>query len=447
MNPYLKHFLKAFLLGCLIFIGMTAIYAALGSEITWDINLIKNFAYTIFYTVVLYMANAAVFIALNKIFSPNKFSFKRLAIGFAASFVISMIFIFLVRMADAMALRGRSFSEFISNESPAHYVVTMLITLFVTLAIHAFYFYRKIQEDRVREQRMIAGTASAKFETLKNQIDPHFLFNSLNVLSSLIEENPDNAQRFTSSLSKIYRYVLEQKDKELVSLSEELDFAQTYMKLLKMRFEDSLFFEMPSSGFDPEMKVVPLSLQLLLENTVKHNVVSEKKPLHIKIKIDGNYLSISNDLQKKDVLQERKGVGLHNIVNRYGIITNRKVLVEQGAATFTVKIPILTKLVSIMENDDQTEQMSFLKAQKKVEEIKGFYGNLGGYIIVMIVLAVVNLLTYPQFLWFLFPAAGWGIGVLIHGLAVFDYLPFLGSDWEERKIREIMERDKSAKWN
>src|SRR5690606_2120763 len=140
--------------------------------------------------------------------------------------------------------------------------------------------------------RVIAGTASAQFESLKNQIDPHFLFNSLNVLSSLIEENPENAQRFTTSLSKIYRYVLEQKNKEYVTLQEELNFASTYMKLLKMRFENSLEYKLPEGPIDPDAKVVPLALQLLLENTVKHNVVSEKNPLRIEIRVEGDYLVI-----------------------------------------------------------------------------------------------------------------------------------------------------------
>src|SRR5690606_17573701 len=118
------------------------------------------------------------------------------------------------------------------------------------------------QEQKVREQKIIAGNASAKFESLKNQIDPHFLFNSLNVLSSLIEENPAQAQKFTTALSKVYRYVLEQKDKELVPVSEELSFAKTYMSLLRMRFENSVIFHLPDAIPDPDAKVVPLALQL-----------------------------------------------------------------------------------------------------------------------------------------------------------------------------------------
>lgn len=304
--------------------------------------------------------------------------------------------------------------------------------------------WKQASKTEVTQQRIIAGTANAKFETLKNQIDPHFLFNSLNVLSSLIEENPENAQRFTTSLSKIYRYVLEQKDKELVSVDEELSFAKTYMNLLKMRFENSLFYELPETVINPEAKVVPLSLQLLLENTVKHNVVSEQKPLHIRIFIDGDYLAIQNDFQKKEVIQSRQGVGLQNIVDRYGIITNRKVLIEQNEKMFTVKIPILTKQISVMETtSNYGENSAYYRAKKRVEQLKGFYGNLISYCCVIPVLIFINLTYMPQFHWFWFSAAGWGFGLMMHAFKVFGY----GTDWEERKIKEILAKeDNKQSW-
>ena len=304
--------------------------------------------------------------------------------------------------------------------------------------------WKQASKTEVTQQRIIAGTANAKFETLKNQIDPHFLFNSLNVLSSLIEENPENAQRFTTSLSKIYRYVLEQKDKELVSVDEELSFAKTYMNLLKMRFENSLFYELPETVINPEAKVVPLSLQLLLENTVKHNVVSEQKPLHIRIFIDGDYLAIQNDFQKKEVIQSRQGVGLQNIVDRYGIITNRKVLIEQNEKMFTVKIPILTKQISVMETtSNYNENSAYYRAKKRVEQLKGFYGNLISYCCVIPVLIFINLTYMPQFHWFWFSAAGWGFGLMMHAFKVFGY----GTDWEERKIKEILAKeDNKQSW-
>jgi sensor histidine kinase YesM len=323
----------------------------------------------------------------------------------------------------------------------------VILSLGVSTFMHARSFminWKQASKKEVIEQKIIAGTASAKFESLKNQIDPHFLFNSLNVLSSLIEENPENAQRFTTSLSKIYRYVLEQKDKELVSVEEELAFAKTYMNLLKMRFENSLFYELPATILNPEAKVVPLSLQLLLENTVKHNVVSEQKPLHIRIFIEGDYLAIQNDYQKKEVLQDRKGVGLQNIINRYGIITNRKVLIEQNEETFTVKIPILTKQITVMDTTaNYNENTAYFRAKKRVDQLKGFYGNLISYCCVIPVLIFVNLTYSPQFQWFWFSAAGWGFGILMHAFKVFGY----STNWEERKIQEILDKeDKKQTW-
>jgi hypothetical protein len=333
-------------------------------------------------------------------------------------------------------------SDFLNQRMIWVHMFYVILSLGVSTFMHARSFmlkWKQASKKEVIEQKIIAGTASAKFESLKNQIDPHFLFNSLNVLSSLIEENPENAQRFTTSLSKIYRYVLEQKDKELVSVEEELAFAKTYMNLLKMRFENSLFYELPTSVNMVEAKVVPLSLQLLLENTVKHNVVSEQRPLRIRIYIEGNYLAIQNDYQKKEVLQERKGVGLQNIINRYGIITNRKVLIEQNEQTFTVKIPILTKQISIMETVTYNENTAYYRAKKRVEELRGFYGNLISYSCVIPILIFINLTYMPEFQWFWFSAGGWGFGLLMHALKVFGY----SSNWEERKIQEILRKEEN----
>jgi sensor histidine kinase YesM len=341
-------------------------------------------------------------------------------------------------------------TEFLSPKMLWIHLFYIILTLGVSVFMHARSFmlnWKQASKTEVTQQKIIAGTANAKFETLKNQIDPHFLFNSLNVLSSLIEENPENAQRFTTSLSKIYRYVLEQKDKELVSVEEELSFAKTYMNLLKMRFENSLFYELPiqedgiaSSLAIKDAKVVPLSLQLLLENTVKHNVVSEQRPLHIRIYVEGDYLAIQNDLQKKEVLQSRQGVGLQNIVDRYGIITNRKVLIEQNEKTFTVKIPILTKQISVMETtSNYSENSAYYRAKKRVEQLKGFYGNLISYCCVIPILIFVNLTYMPQFQWFWFSVCGWGFGLTMHAFQVFGY----GANWEERKIKEILDKENS----
>ena len=445
MNKLIKEFPRATFILLGVFVVLTLLNVVMGGQVTWNIELAMSFGFTMLYGYSLYYANAILFMQLDNYFKEERFSRKRLFIGAFASFVVSILVIFLLRIFEDVIIERKSLEAFLATERPANYLVAIVVTFFVTLGIHAFYFYKAYQENKVKEQKVIAGTASAQFESLKNQIDPHFLFNSLNVLSSLIEENPENAQKFTTSLSKIYRYVLEQKDKELVPVAEELAFAKTYMNLLKMRFENSITFELPDGFNNEEAKVVPLSLQLLLENCIKHNVVSESKPLHIKIYIENNQLVVENNLQKKEVLSDRKGVGLQNIVNRYAILTQRKVLVEETEKSFKILIPILTKQISIMETQMKyNENTAYLRAKDRVEKLKGFYGNLISYCVVIPVLIIVNLNT-SNFQWFWFPMLGWGMGLTFHALETFGY----GKSWEERKIQEILEKEdkQKNKWN
>lgn len=431
-------------IGMIIFIIMILLNLAYGEKIELNQMLGIRFLYTVLYSVSLGFANKFVFLFLDKKFGKNKFSLQRILIGFFASFFVSLLVIFLLRVFEDVTVEGKSFQEYWKKESFENYIFAIVMTFIVILSFYTVYIYKAFQEYKVKEQKVIAGTASAKFESLKNQIDPHFLFNSLNVLSSLIEENPDSAQKFTTSLSKIYRYVLEQRDKELVSVEEELSFAKTYMNLLKMRFENSITFELPTDFNNHEARVVPLSLQLLLENTIKHNIASELKPLHIKIYIENNYLIIQNNLQKKEVLQDRKGVGLQNIVNRYGLISERKVIIEENKEFFRVKIPILTKQIAFMETENiYNENMAYMRAKEKVQQLKGFYGNLISYCCVIPLLIFINLNT-GGFQWFWFPMLGWGMGVTFHALETFGY----GKSWEERKINEILNKNNSNtnKW-
>ncbi|MEK8180157.1 2TM domain-containing protein [Flavobacterium buctense] len=445
MKQLIKEIPRAIIISITIFFVLLLIRLIVGNKVEFNHALLVNFGYTMLYGFSLYFANAAIFIYLDQVFKADRFTPKRIFLGFTFSFLVSIAVIFLLRVFEDVIVEGVSLTDFLSKEQLSNYLVSIIITFFVTLAFHAFYFYKAYAENKVKEQKVIAGTASAQFESLKNQIDPHFLFNSLNVLSSLIEENPDNAQKFTTSLSKIYRYVLEQKDKELVSVEEELAFAKTYMNLLKMRFENSISYELPSEFENPNAKVVPLSLQLLLENTIKHNVASEQKPLHIKIYIENNYLIVENNLQKKEVLQDRKGVGLQNIVNRYALISARKVLVDQTETAFKVKIPILTKQIVIMETKNiYNENMAYMKAKERVEKLKGFYGNLISYCCVIPFLIFINLKS-GGFQWFWFPMLGWGMGLTFHALETFGY----GKSWEEKKIQEILnkENSQSNKWS
>ncbi len=442
MNKLIKEIPRAIIISVSIFLVLLIIRLITGNTIRFDYSLLVNFGYTMLYGLSLFYANAILFIYLDAIFKTERFTKSRVVIGFLASFFISIFVIFLLRVFEDVIVEGRSFAAFLTAETMSNYMVATILTFVVTLAFHAFYFYKAYNESKVKEQKIIAGTANAKFESLKNQIDPHFLFNSLNVLSSLIEENPENAQKFTTSLSKIYRYVLEQKDKELVTVQEELSFAKTYMNLLKMRFENSITYELPENFDNDEARVVPLSLQLLLENTIKHNVVSEQKPLHIKIFVKDNYLVVENNLQKKEVMQDRRGVGIQNIVSRYAILSKRKVLIDETNSTFAVHLPILTKQITVMETAFiANENTAYYKAKKRVEELKGFYGNLLSYCIVIPILIYVNLTYVPDFHWFWFSLGGWGFGLIMHAFKVFGY----STKWEDRQIAAILDKDKNTK--
>ena len=444
MTTLQKEFPRAIKVTLIVFVVIQILNVILGTPLQFNKQMLWSLMFTAIYTCSLYLVNTLVFVYLDSIFE-DKFSKSRLIIGFIVSFLVSLAVVFFVHIFEVVVFNKHTFQYFLDNEKPSNYLVPITITFFVTLSIYAISFYKAYQENKVKEQKIIAGTASAKYESLKNQIDPHFLFNSLNVLSSLIEENPENAQRFTTSLSKIYRYVLEQKDKDLVSVEEELSFAKTYMNLLKMRFENSLTYEIISDEIAStlamtEFKVVPLSLQLLLENTVKHNVVSEKKPLHIKIYIENNYLIIENNLQKKEVLQDRKGVGLQNIVDRYNLISKKKMIVEQTEKTFIVKLPILTKQISFMETQNiYSENNAFYNAKQKVEDLKSFYSSLISYCVIIPFLIFINLKYSSDFQWFWFPAFGWGFGLIMKAFRIYGY----GKNWEDRKIQQILKKQEN----
>ena len=208
-----------------------------------------------------------------------------------------------------------------------------------------------------------------------------------------------------------------------------------------MRFEDGIAFEIPETSTIPDAKIVPLSLQLLLENAVKHNVVTSSKPLRIKVFEDNGKLVVQNNLQEKPVVKRSSGVGLRNIQQRYSILSNREVNIIKTASDFMVQLPMLTKQIGSMETQKAyIEDKRYEKAKERVQEIKGFFGNLLAYCIVIPFLAWINYRT-TDFPWVLFPALGWGIGLVTHGMEAYGYNPLWGRRWEERKIKEFMEQD------
>ncbi|MFC0605435.1 histidine kinase [Winogradskyella pulchriflava] len=450
MTKSIKNIIITFCIGCIVFV--------LGSLFSTGFNFESINEFLIYfsiyqlYTFVLSYVNTLVFNYLEKRkFSSNEIV-KRIVYGILGSTIVTLITIFILRVFIEVVIFGDSFDHFITHESWKGYSFGLWITLTIVSVFYVIYFYNRYQKNKIKEQKVIAGTASAKFDALKNQLDPHFLFNSLNVLTSLIEENPDAAQKFTTSLSKVYRYVLEQKNKELVTVDEELNFARTYMSLLKTRFEDSIIFEIPDKASNPESKVVPLSLQLLLENAVKHNMVTSSKPLHIKIYEDKGHLVVMNNLQPKQIVKKSSGVGLENIKQRYSLLSNRKVIINQRAKDFAVAIPMLTKQVSIMRTTHQSQERlndDYVRARKRVEELKAFYYSLISYVFVIPFLVFIwyNYSSHT-IQWFWFPTFGWGLSLVIQAYRVFVDDGAFGAGWEKRKIEEYMKKeDEKKRWN
>jgi len=433
---------KAFFIGSLIFIIIGLIQYFNGNTISDGKELLVLFAYNQLYAVTLYMVNSYFFKWLMGKFRNHFFEFRSLAFGIGGATLVTIIAIFFLRLFAEIAIGGEGFAEFWQGEKIQYYYISFIISIVVTVIFYVVYYYRFKQESKVKEQKIIAGTASAQFDALKNQLDPHFLFNSLNVLTSLIEENPEAATRFTTALSKVYRYVLEQKNKQLVTLEEELKFAKLYMSLIKMRFEDSIVFQIPEQLSNPEAKVVPLSLQLLLENAVKHNQVTPNNKLYITITEEASKLIIQNNYQPKKVIRKGTGVGLQNITKRYQLLTDRAVTIAQDEKKFRVSIPLLTKSAS-METVTQETYISgkkYDRAKKHVEDLKGFYIHFSIYLIMVPVFIFLNYKS-GGFPWAFFPIVGWGAGVSGHAMEVFNFNPFLGKNWEEKKIRELMDKD------
>lgn len=397
------------------------------------------------YSFVITFGNVLLINYLNKFITWESQPKKRLIIGSISSIVLTMTIIILLRLVILVFFFNGSFQDFL-NTSSYYYIFSLIVTVNVLIIMHAVYFFKAMTDKKVTKHKVISKTQSAKFESLKNQLDPHFLFNSLNVLTSLIEENPRQAEKFTTKLSKIYRYVLTQKSEDLVLATEELKFAKTYTDLLKMRFEDAVVFNIPEKLDDDKLKIIPLALQLLLENAVKHNVITSNKKLEINIYQEGNYLVIENNVNPKSNIEKSTKVGLQNIIDRYSLVTLSNVFIENDNKTFKVKLPLLIQKTKIMNTSINKEE-KYYQAKKQVKKIKDFYMALFMYcLFVPFIIFIWNTYSHNTIQWFWFPILGWGLGLFFQGADAFNKFPVFGSDWEKRKIQEFMDNDDQVKF-
>jgi len=220
--------------------------------------------------------------------------------------------------------------------------VMMVVMSLIIIGFHSFiYYFKNWQEAEVMAERLQKENIRSQFEALKHQIEPHFFFNSLSVLNSLVHKDADLAGQYIAQLSKIYRYVLEVKDETVVPLSQELDFLNAYIFLMTVRHNDSIRFSIEISDETSKYTFIPKnSLQMLAENAVKHNRFSKESPLVVRITEDIEYIRVINNLDRRELIGS-SGIGLENIRKRYELISGKGIDLEETALTFSVKLPNL----------------------------------------------------------------------------------------------------------
>jgi hypothetical protein len=218
-----------------------------------------------------------------------------------------------------------------------------LITIVISLFMHGRSFLINWKQSALDAEKLKRESVTAQYESLKNQVNPHFLFNSLNALTGLVYEDQDKAAKFIKQLSEVYRYVLDTKDMEVVSVDEELKFLDAYLFLQQIRFGYKLRIDNKLANLHGSLP--PLAIQMLIENAIKHNVISEESPLTIKLYGESGYIVVENNLQVKRLSpSDSSGLGLENIKKRYEFLDNRKVIINNVNNIFQVRIPLLIEI-------------------------------------------------------------------------------------------------------
>ena len=247
--------------------------------------------------------------------------------------VISIVIVFGLRAYIGSSYQGNLFQES---------AVIGLLVLFSVIVIALMVRFAVKMQREAAAQRTRRHQAEFRYMTLKSQVDPHFLFNSLNVLDSIVQEGtPEEASEYIHKLAGIYRYLMQHEAQRLVPLSEELQFARTYRELIQIRFPEGLVLEDRIGADVPRGYIIPCTLQLLLENAIKHNAISPENPLVVSVFTDGKSITMQNKLIPKVSTRPSTGIGLQYIRNQYRDLADKEITVEHTDAYFSVTVPIL----------------------------------------------------------------------------------------------------------
>lgn len=231
-------------------------------------------------------------------------------------------------------------SSFLNGLHLNQYILPFIVSVLITMFFHGKSFLNEWRAALLNAEHLKQESLNSRYQMLRNQVNPHFLFNSLNVLSSLVHKDQDLAVKFIRKLSELYRYTLDTRNEELVTLRQELEGLEAYLFLLRIRFGDSIVVENRLTATD-DVLVVPLAFQMLAENAVKHNVVSKENPLKIELFRENEHLVVRNNLQPRSQPAESSGVGLPNINERYKIMIGKELKAEFVDGFFVVNLPVV----------------------------------------------------------------------------------------------------------
>jgi two-component system LytT family sensor kinase len=262
---------------------------------------------------------------------------KRIAVQIFSGVVYATILRFLLYELGEPYLTIKLDSMFLAATWFLYGLASILVnSIFITDYLIAQWKVSLVTSERLEREK-----TQVQFDNLKNQLNPHFLFNALTSLNSLIFENQGLASQFLQHLSKVYRYVLQNKDKNFVSVQTELDFIQNYVFLLRTRFENALTISFRIDALSKDKAIVPVTLQILVENALKHNVVDKDRPLSIRIETNDDYLVVSNNLQLRKLVETSNKQGLENLKTLYAFLTDKPVKIESDENEFAVSVPLI----------------------------------------------------------------------------------------------------------
>lgn len=298
------------------------------------VNFIRNMSTSIPFAILIAVIDYKLVIIINKSEWLIKKVLLRILVESIALILLAVIFVIIGNVL-LFFIEGSDWLGYLSSTKfRISATAAILINIFTVTFIE---FFVQVKRNDTLQKEIL----KMQYAQLKSQINPHFLFNSLNILTSLIHKNSEQAVHYTQKLSQIYRYVLTQDTKELTYIADELEFIETYVEVLRIRYGDVILCNIDVSNTDSELFIPPMSLQLLVENAVKHNSLTVKNPLIIDIKVQEENLVVSNNIIPRTRVEDSTGIGLKNLEQKYKIISERSIKIDKTNSEFKVILPVL----------------------------------------------------------------------------------------------------------